>query len=335
MNKLIDFVLPVFGKDPLYTFKNIEKIIRIASDEVGFIIVYKNSKELNYDEIRKLESENVKVIKAASNVFKTKKLSMGIEQSKAYWVVPLDSHHYINYNNFLLSLSKLRKYKNKNIDIIWMMFNAFDQDKNRFVNPWLMGSKKVSNAGTQVLKRENIDLELIDFDIVFYDDFLWGMLASYDRKVKTKNLSHRFYTRVRGSNISTTFGKSSYEDLKKKNLHLDKLLYSMINLFSISNKKKTNKAFAYSLFFLFRMKINNILESQGISYKDIFKYPDDVLIEVYKLIFPDSDVQQNIKSMVEILKYGRRFNFKTGYWGYWPNKLNKKMLKLLKVHYEK
>lgn len=330
MSKLIDLIVPVYGKDPILTFNNLKDLTRIISDEVGIIIVYKNSKTLNYDSLKNLKCDNVKVIKAPSKALKTQKLTIGIENSNAYWVLPVDSHHKIIKNNFYLALTDLRNYKEKSVDLVWMMFDAFDLDLNRKVNPWPIGPRKVSNAGTQVLRREKINLDLIDFDIIFYDDFLWGMLLAFEKKLKVKKIENNFYMRIRGTKISTTFGKKTFEDYDRLNEHLDILLFKLLDLAKIAVPKKLNKEFNYSLYFLFRMKINNVLSSWEISHKDISKYDVETIIQIYRKIFGDTFFEERLKTVIDIFKYGKRINFKRGYWGYWPNKLNRKVYQYIK-----
>src|SRR5210317_1064685 len=102
-NNLLNFLVPVYGKDPKKTFENLRNIATNIPKEIGMVIVYKNSSDnsLNYDDLKTIEefNDNVKVIKAESNFKRTKKLKIAFENSESHYFMVLDAHHSLDINN--------------------------------------------------------------------------------------------------------------------------------------------------------------------------------------------------------------------------------------------
>lgn len=197
--RLIDIIIPIYGKDHKLVFDNMKELTRLSNEEVGLILVYKNTNKplFNYDKLKELSSNDVKVIKVNKDAKRTAKVKKGIINSDAKYIMVMDSHHKIQDDEFNKLLRELNSAKN-NIDILWHEYKVIDLDlgNKKPIKVWGMGPKRVNTAGKQIFKRESINMDLIDYDIVFYDDSTLGFATSFNKNIKTKTLDIYPYIRV-------------------------------------------------------------------------------------------------------------------------------------------
>lgn len=227
MERLLDFIVPVYGKNPSDVYNTLSKLTKTKINGIGWVIVYKNSIDdsLNYDKLNNLSSDNVKVLKGEAHWKKTMKVKHGIKNSNAFYIMPMDSHHTIKMNVLKKSMKKIQKFKEKDITIIWHKFIAWNVDTH--FRDWIGPTNKTVSAGTQILKRELITLEDIKYDIVFVDDATYGYNVMFKNGITYGKIRNRFYVRRRGKNLSNTYGKKDFE--KNKIIYQDsKLLVDFI-----------------------------------------------------------------------------------------------------------
>lgn len=287
--KILDIIIPIYGKNPNAVYNNIKNLSRLANNEVGLILVYKNTKvpDFNYDSLRELVSEDIRLIKLGAKVKRTAKVIEGVKQSSAKYVMILDSHHEINDLDFNILINKIKNEK-RDYHLIWHEYKVIDLDLgNRIpIKVWGMGPKRVHTAGKQIFLRNALRLDLINYDIVYYDDSTLGFSTSFNRKMKVKKYNLYPYIRVWGGSISSTHNNNSREALKKQQNDLLTMLFNFYDeekkAISINSKFSRNKVYDYSFYFFFKRVILNQLYIEGKNLKLFLKMKKKEKISFYK-----------------------------------------------------
>lgn len=311
MNKLLDIIVPVYGKDPKKTYENIKNLCRLITDEVGIIIVYKNAQDnsLNYDGLNKLGEMGAKVIKMSSKVKRTAKVKAGVSHSSSKYIMVLDAHHQIQDIEFEKTIRKLSKEK-KSYDIIWQSYKVLDLDmgnKKPFYL-WDHGKKWVHTAGKQIFLRESINLDLINYDIVFYDDSSLGFSVTFNKKTKEKIYPFKPYVRVWGAGVSSTHNNTSNIALKRQQKDLLTMLNSFFNKeIEISHREEFiyNRKHQYSQYFFFKRVILNHLLIKKIPLREYLKLNSKAKIKIFK----EASGSDDLKTLYEILNHSRNCTF--------------------------
>lgn len=207
MENLLEFVMPVYGKPIELIKENLQSFRNSNITGVNIVIVFKNDEHYNYDNLLSFKSRNIRFIEVDKLAKKTQKIKIGIKTSISKFIMPIDCHHGIDFNK-LRKVIKMMK-KNIDVDIFWTNFLWLDESGSTLKWPW---KTKIANAGTQIIKKEILDLELINYDLIYGDDLTWGLLAMIKPNLIYKNVKSKFYLR-KISKYSGTYNKSFDEDM--------------------------------------------------------------------------------------------------------------------------
>lgn len=207
MENLLEFVMPVYGKPIELIKENLQSFRNSNITGVNIVIVFKNDEHYNYDNLLSFKSRNIRFIEVDKLAKKTQKIKIGIKTSISKFIMPIDCHHGIDFNK-LRKVIKILK-KNIDVDIFWTNFLWLDESGSTLKWPW---KTKIANAGTQIIKKEILDLELINYDLIYGDDLTWGLLAMIRPNLIYKNVKSKFYLR-KISKYSGTYNKSFDEDM--------------------------------------------------------------------------------------------------------------------------
>lgn len=200
-NKILDIIVPVYGKEPKFVFENLLDIKNNVPFGINLIIVYKNSSEYNYDLLKNLISDSVTILEADINSNKTDKLLIGLKSAKSKFIMTLDAHHSLKFESLPLLLKFLTNTKSI---FITMTPIEEDVDSNTQISRewgWL-------NAGRYIISNsllKSISSE-IKYSITFCDDLTFPLFAI--KEIKNENefvhYTEHVYIKRYGKNISNT-----------------------------------------------------------------------------------------------------------------------------------
>lgn len=272
MERLLDFIVPIYGKDPEEVFLRLKKLTQNKVDGIGWIIVYKNSidNSLNYDNLFKLKNDNTEIFKGEFHWKKTNKIKLGISKSKAKFIMPMDGHHSIKTKLLRKVVAELQEFDKNQISIIWEKYIAFNTD--RHMRDYIGPPRKAATSGNQVIRRSLLKLDDIDYDIIFSDDFTYGLNVMVQDNISYADFKTRFYLRQRGKSVSSTYGK-------KDSLKAQKIFEDAIFLFdhflekTWSKYKNTgietfSKEYILSFQQMFNYTFQMYLKKDGLKFKD-------------------------------------------------------------------
>lgn len=290
--KLIDIIIPVYGKD----IKIIENFLvsiphKKCGSKVRFILVYKNSKKFNYDALEKFSSENVVIIKAEENDRRTKKIIIGIKKSNSDYLLFMDSHHTIKFNKMDRFLKEL---ESKSFDLAFMKVEEFNLDKKRSN----ISDIFATTAGRYIIKSNLIKKQIsdIDFDVIFHDDWTMGLLALFENKIiNIIWINSIIYRKTFGKNISNT--KNKVDKVSSLNKFEDSKI--ILNYFGkkINVNEIYNPVFWIMFYKLLIDCFRNYLSYKG---KKFHNLPKEDVLKVLEHIF-EEDLMEKLVLMKIIL----------------------------------
>lgn len=287
MEKLLEIIVPVYGKDPLLIYEGLSAFEKVNDDRVHMTIVYKNDSSFNYDNLKKLSSKNIDVFKGESEFKKTKKVLLGIEKSESKYIVVMDAHHELKYNKLTKFLDKL---ENKKADLIRTVPILKDMDKGTSKKRYANGL----TAGRYIISRKTMifDEHLIDYDIIFYDDWTVGLYSLFRGNSKIKYIFKDFYQINTSDAISQTRGKKNKETSLKIADDVSQMIRFYLNndLFDIN---KNNKKFLINYFKMFKAAFEEYCRYYDLNPS---KCNDEEREKIFKIIFEDN-VDENINRL--------------------------------------
>lgn len=259
-NKVVDIIVPVYGKDPKYIFDNLEEIALKLNDECGMIIVYKNSDKFNYDLLKKLESNNVLVFEVDTNSQKTDKLILAVEKSNSKYIVPMDSHHSIIVENLIQSLDLFKKSNNLIFSMEKFEINIDDGVEVIGKVGWLTAGSYVLN--TQILKKV---IKEIDYRVTFSDDLTFPLFVTkeLENTKEIEKIDNIFYIKNRGTEISMTTFNHNDEITKILLKSLKTILSSTFKYYDSS--KQFNSQYL-TCFWYYILRIKNMDINRGVLF---------------------------------------------------------------------
>lgn len=282
--RILDIIVPVYGKDPTYIYDNFNYLIKLIPENIGIIFVYKNSPDnsLNYDFLNNWVKDNVIVKKMNSKVKKTKKMISGFSLSNAEWILSLDSHHKLSLKHIKKLTLILINSKNKNL--IWLRNSWLNLDNKKLVKRGIYGYIKVFNAGKYIIRSSLLkNSDNIEYDVIFGDDYTFGLYASFHNELFAKNFYKNFYIRTFGTTISSTHNWYNDTKLNKERILNDFLIifhYWVDPLIANDSFKLKNTEFKRSIYFLFK---NLYRLKSNLIYNTKENYRDDKII--YESLF--------------------------------------------------
>lgn len=269
MNKrILDLLIPVYGKDPKFVYENFVEIVEKIPNSMGIIFVYKNSEdgiEKNYDLLKSFARENIIVKKVPSNRLKTSKLIEAFKMSESEWIMTVDSHHKIDLKNIEDLIHFLEK--SIKINLVWHLHRWEDLDKGKRYIYGKYGINYIFSAGKYILRSsllKNIE-KSIDYDVIYGDDYTFGLYASANNVINSDYYKKEFYVRTFGKKVSGTHNwitsdRNSKESMQKDFLTIFTHFYKT---YELNNNNLINLDFKRSLYFLYKnlYKVSFIIEN--------------------------------------------------------------------------
>lgn len=278
LHKLLSVVIPVYGKEPSETYNNISKIIRMDK-RIEFIIVYKNSKKLNYDKLLTLNKfSNVHIYKLGPNVKRTSKVLYGIDMANNEFIMQMDPHHSLNSEELdSLLFELLFKSKQSNIFYMTPIERDIDNKKN------ILNVVRRTTAGRYIVTKSSLTgiSQKVDFDVIFQDDWVMGIysLSNYIDTTPVLLESNAYIKRY-GTNISNTVNNLKIATNRKMITDSSKIL----NYFYKILIEKGNKVSEFSTQFALLLQdnfvrwkiVNNIIDANSYNSETLANWLTDL-----------------------------------------------------------
>lgn len=291
MERILDILIPVYGKDPDSIRKNYQKIIEELPENIGIVFSYKNSTDnkLNYDFLKDYERENIIVIKNKYGAKKTEKLKMALEKSKAHYIIAMDAHHRIDLSKVLKFIKFLENCKEKEINLIWNKGEWSNEDTSKTSKRGPFGVYYTFSAGKYILSRSKLQnlSKKVNYDIIFGDDYTFGLFASLTEDFKVSKWKGKFYIRTYGEKVSGThFWYESSTETKEQMLRDLKTLFDFYFEWYLSMEEPISKVnlkeFSMGMYFVFKLiyKVQGDL-LYGTKNKFLHKNTDSILEKLY------------------------------------------------------
>ncbi len=206
MGRILDIIVPVYGKDPEYIYSSLLEIKNGLPKECGIIVIYKNSTVFNYDLLKKLRDNNVIVKKGEFEFQKTDKLLEALKLSDAKFILPMDSHHTI-------IVEKMEEFINEIRDLDDFMITMTPIDKNVDDNSEKIIRGNWLSAGRYILLTSKLKeiASQIKYRTTYSDDLTFPLFMSKEisNENEIKHININIYVKRMGRILSnTTFVKS-------------------------------------------------------------------------------------------------------------------------------
>lgn len=292
MKKVLDVVIPVYGKDPKITFQNIKEMKDMNLSDMNFYVIYKNGNELSYDDLLKLKGDNFFVEKAESSFLRTQKVLKGVSMAESKYILTIDSHHSLNKKNVLSAISELRRI---DADLILMKPIELNVDNNS------KRSRKIKafTAGRYIVRRELISdiQDAIDFDVVFHDDWTLGLYASLRKSdLKINWINSKFYIKRHGKMLSNTFNNRNIENIKRMINDGGAILNYFLDRISIEDLKDMDREALNQLYDLYKGMMRRF---SWIDRRKIFYTKPERKVQWLEELFKDN-IEEKAKLIYEI-----------------------------------
>lgn len=315
-NKVLDIIIPIFGKEPVYIENNFSKILNEIPNNVNLIFIYKNSEELNYDFLLNYKAENIIVKKVPQSFQKTNKVKEGIKLSSANWILVLDSHHKFTINGLNRIIKKLENSKNE-VNLFWILNRWENSDTNKCKIFTKQGINFIFESGKYILRRDLLNgiEESIEYDIVYADDCTLGLFAFLTTKPHPTFFIKKFYIRTFGGKLSETYGWEGGSLDKKMTMKFE--IGEIFNHFIKEVEKigieKLSVEFQRTLYFLFKTYYR-VCSNVYFGFTGNFKNEDYTLIlkEMFGNHYKNYSILINelYKNSFSALQF-KRYNFLT------------------------
>ncbi len=304
MDTILDIIIPVYGKDPITTYDNLKKMADECNENIGMIIVYKNSSKFNYDSLNNLTTlnKNIKVIKGQEEMLKSHKLILGVENSNSRFILPMDAHHFIDIKAANSLIDKLKDSYSK---IILMNKEEVNLDTNevKIISPdWI-------TSGSYIINTNNLKevINIMEYRVTYADDLSFPLLVLSQMKNEENIdfIDEIIYKRIKGKIISNT----SFPQSKENEAVIFESFKKILNNFRkyLDSNIEFNTQFLTAFYFIYN---RFIIINEYITLQEFWNsfFNEEMSLEEVRNIFARNKVihykfDQNNKKLNEFTNY--------------------------------